>query len=144
MEFHTNSPAETRALGARLAGVLKPGDIVGLDGPLGAGKTAFVQGMAEGLGIADAVVSPTFAILCVYRGDVPLVHMDAYRVRDIDDLESTGFFDYLDGGGILAIEWSRHIADTLPAGIIRVAIESRGDTARFITIEGDGPCIHLP
>jgi tRNA threonylcarbamoyladenosine biosynthesis protein TsaE len=136
MEYRTHSPAETRALGAALARRLTPGAVVGLNGPLGAGKTAFVQGMAEALGVEEPVVSPTFAILCVYEGAVQLVHMDAYRLEDADDLESTGFYDFLDGRSILAIEWSDHIAPLLPEGIIRVAMAPLGETNRIIHIEG--------
>lgn len=136
MEYHSHSPAETRALGAALAKCLSPGAVVGLNGPLGAGKTAFVQGMAEALRIDEPVISPTFAVLCTYEGDLVLMHMDAYRITGPDDLESTGFYDFLDGKSIIAIEWSDQIAPLLPPGLIRVDISSHGETGRRIYIEG--------
>lgn len=136
MRYISRSPDETRAIGESLAGELKPGSIICLDGQLGAGKTAFVQGLAKGLGIIEPVISPTFSIMCVYRGEQPLVHMDAYRLESVDDLESTGFFDYLDGRCIIAVEWSERIADLLPPDTIRVTIESQDENTRSISVEG--------
>ncbi len=121
--FVTNSPAETEAVGALLAGKLKGGDVVALYGGLGMGKTAFVRGLAFGLGLNAEVSSPTFALVHDYGGSPPLVHFDMYRVSGWDDLYSTGFFDYMDSGAILVIEWSENIEAALPENTTRVRIE---------------------
>lgn len=134
----TRSVRETEELAEKLAKKLGPGDVVAYTGGLGMGKTAFTRGLAKGLGITDAVSSPTFALVHEYRGSVPLYHFDMYRVSGWDDLSSTGFFDYLEAGGICAIEWSENIEEALEGHVIRVAIEALPDdeNARRITIEG--------
>ena len=139
MERISNSPQDTEALGAALAQVCWPGCTVAFRGDLGAGKTAFVRGMAQGLGITDRVTSPTFTIVNEYTGGrLPLFHFDLYRIRDVYDLESTGFYDYLDRGGVLFIEWSENAAEALPPNTIHVRFERIDDDTRVITLEG-GP-----
>ena len=123
---------------ADLAHRLKSGDVLAFRGGLGAGKTAFVRGLARGLGWEGEVSSPTFALVHEYAATPPLYHFDMYRIHTFDDLYSTGFFDYLDAGGILAVEWSENIADALPPETITVTIEPTGDESRKITVEGDG------
>lgn len=131
----SRSPADTAEAGRQLAQNLKPGDVVALTGELGMGKTQFIRGMAEGLGITDTVSSPTFALVHEYRGRVPLYHFDMYRVNTWDDLYSTGFFDYLEAGGVCAVEWSENIWEALPENAVVVQI-SRGESEniRRITI----------
>lgn len=137
MEYVSNSPAETENLGAALAERLKPGTVVAFSGDLGAGKTAFVRGMARGLGISERVTSPTFTIVNEYEGGrLPLFHFDMYRLNSADDLFDIGWEDYLARGGVCAVEWSENVADALPEDTVRVRIAREGDTGRCITIEG--------
>ena len=112
-EYITHSRAETVALGKRMAAVLQPGALIAFTGGLGAGKTAFTEGLAEGLGCTDPVSSPTFAIVNYYRGPRPLAHFDLYRISTENDLCAAGFYDYLDQGAIVAAEWSENFADLL-------------------------------
>ena len=138
MEYVSNSPAETEALGAALAGRLKPGAVVAFTGDLGAGKTAFVRGMARGLGIPERVTSPTFTIVNEYEGGrLPLFHFDMYRLSSSDELFDIGWEDYLVRGGVCAVEWSENVSDALEGDCIRVDIR-RGahDNQRLIRIEG--------
>ena len=137
MEFITHSPEETEKIGEALAGKLKPGTVLAYRGDLGAGKTAFTEGLAEGLGCTDPVSSPTFAIVNYYRGPRPLAHFDLYRISTENDLCAAGFYDYLDQGAVVAAEWSENFADLLALeNPIRVNIERLDDTTRRITIEG--------
>lgn len=136
MEFLSHSPAETEALGARLAALLKPGDTVAFLGGLGAGKTAFVRGMASRLTPDAEVSSPTFALVNEYDGPLTIQHFDMYRISTMDDLYSTGFFDYLESNCLLAVEWSENIADALPENTLFVRIRDLGGTDRAITFEG--------
>lgn len=136
LTYLSESPHETEKIAADFARKLTRGDVIAYRGDLGAGKTAFTRGLAQGLGITDDVASPTFAILNVYNGDVTLYHFDMYRVTGFESLYSTGFFDYLDGSGILAIEWSENIADELPENTITIAITPTGENSRRIEIEG--------
>ena len=132
----SNSPAETEAIGERLAKALKGTEVIALFGGLGMGKTAFTRGLARGLGVSDGVSSPTFALVNEYEGRCAVYHFDMYRVTSWDDLYSTGFFDYLDTG-VLVIEWSENIEGALPEDAIRITI-SRGeqDDSRIFEIEG--------
>lgn len=135
-QFHTRSAAETEALGACLAQRLAPGSVVALFGGLGAGKTAFTRGLARGLRCEGEVSSPTYALVHEYPGPLPLAHFDMYRVAGLDDLESTGFYDYLEQPCAMAIEWSENIEDALPEGCIRVTLSyGEGENDRVITIE---------
>lgn len=136
MTFLTNSPAETEAIGAALAKVLTPGTVIAYEGDLGAGKTAFTRGLARGLGCRDAVTSPTYTIVNEYlSGRMPLFHFDMYRLRSADDLWDIGWEDYLDRGGVCAVEWSENVAEAMEDAIT-VRIEKAGEDARRITIEG--------
>lgn len=133
----SHSPAETEAIGERLAGALQGNEVLALYGGMGMGKTAFVRGLARGLGVRGEVSSPTFALVHEYQGRVPLYHFDMYRVGGWDDLYSTGFFDYLDCGAVLVIEWSENIEAALPDGVIRITLEKGdGEQERTLTIEG--------
>ncbi len=137
MKFHTASPLETQALGEKLAHKLKAGDIIAYEGGLGMGKTAFTRGLAKGLGDDSEVSSPTFALVHEYLGCTPtLYHFDMYRVHTMDDLYSTGFFDYLEGESILAVEWSENITDALPENTIFVRFKRISENEREITIDG--------
>lgn len=137
-EFKTFSPAETEKLGEKTAAPLKGGEVFALFGGMGMGKTAFTRGLARGLGIREGVSSPTFALVHEYRGRLPVYHFDMYRVNGWDDLYSTGFFDYLESGGVLVIEWSENIENALPPDCTRIHF-ARGskDNERVITIEGN-------
>ena len=136
-EYITHSRAETVALGARMAAVLTPGSLVAFTGGLGAGKTAFTEGLAEGLGCTDPVSSPTFAIVNYYRGPKPLAHFDQYRISAESDLCAAGGYEFLGQGAIVAAEWSENFADLLALeNPIRVDIQRVDENTRRITIEG--------
>ena len=138
MEHVTNSPEETEALWADLAGRLEPGTVIAFTGDLGAGKTAFVRGLARGLGVQERVTSPTFTIVNEYEGGrLPLFHFDMYRLGSADELFDIGWEDYLARGGVCAVEWSENVSDALEPGAIRVDIR-RGpeEDDRVITITG--------
>ena len=139
MEYLSHNEAETEALGARLAAVLTPGAVVAYRGGLGMGKTAFTRGLAKGLGYGGRVTSPTFTIVNEYEGGrLPLFHFDMYRLADADALFDIGWEDYLDRGGICAVEWSEQVAEALPPDTVRVSIARCPDHEdwRSITIEG--------
>ena len=138
MNYTTRSAAETELLGARLAERLRPGDVIALRGGLGAGKTAFTRGLARGLGIAEPVTSPTYTIVNEYpQGRLPLFHFDMYRLRDADELFDLGWEDYLDRGGVCAVEWSENVWEALEDPIV-VSIERdpADEELRHITITG--------
>ena len=136
-EFITHSRAETVELGRKLAQHLAPGALVCFTGSLGAGKTAFTEGLAAGLGCTDPVSSPTFAIVNYYRGPRPLAHFDLYRISSREDLETAGLYDYLDEGAVVAAEWSENFADLLALEHpVRVDIRHADGDERIITIEG--------
>ncbi len=136
MVFETHSAAETEAVGAQLAAALCGGAVVAMFGGLGMGKTAFVRGMATVMCPNAEVSSPTFALVQDYGGTPSLVHFDMYRIETWDDLYATGFFDYIDAGAVLAVEWSEQIEGALPEDAVRVVFERLSDTDRRITIEG--------
>ena len=136
MEFTTNSPAETEAVGEALGKCLQPGTVLAYRGDLGAGKTAFTRGLARGLGCAEQVTSPTYTIVNEYlSGRLPLFHFDMYRLATADDLFDIGWEDYLERGGVCAVEWSENVAEALEDPVV-VLIEKLGEDARRITIEG--------
>ena len=136
MEFITNSPFETEKVGEALGKVLTPGTVLAYEGDLGAGKTAFTRGLARGLGAGDMVTSPTYTIVNEYlSGRLPLFHFDMYRLASADDLWDIGWDDYLDRGGVCAVEWSENVEEAMD-GAIRVRIEKTGEESRRITIEG--------
>lgn len=135
MEFITNSPEETEALGEKLAKILTPGTILAYRGDLGAGKTAFTRGLARGLDCRELVTSPTYTIVNEYLGGrLPLFHFDMYRLHSSDDLFDIGWDDYLERGGICAVEWSENVAEAMEDPIT-VTIEKLGENRRRIIIE---------
>jgi len=136
MIYLTNSPEQTEKIGSALAKILSPGTVIAYRGDLGAGKTAFTRGLARGLGISDPVTSPTYTIVNEYLGGrMPLFHFDMYRLHSADDLWDIGWEDYLERGGVCAVEWSENVADALE-NAITVTIEKLGADTRRITIEG--------
>ena len=136
MTFYTNSPAETEAVGVALGQVLQPGAVIAYRGDLGAGKTAFTRGLARGLGCGEQVTSPTYTIVNEYlTGRMPLFHFDMYRLKSADDLWDIGWDDYLERGGVCAVEWSENVEDAMEDAIY-VTIEKTGIDSRQITIEG--------
>ena len=136
MEFLTNSPEETEAVGAALGKILMPGAVIAYRGDLGAGKTAFTRGLARGLGYAEPVTSPTYTIVNEYLGGrLPLFHFDMYRLASSDDLWDIGWDDYLDRSGVCAVEWSENVEDALE-GAILITIHKTGENSRRIEIEG--------
>ena len=138
MEFITTSPEETEKIGAALGGALPGGTVIAYRGDLGAGKTAFTRGLARGLGYREPVTSPTYTIVNEYLGGrLPLFHFDMYRLASSDDLFDIGWEDYLDRGGICAVEWSENVEDAMEDAL-SVCIEKLGDNERKITIEGGG------
>ena len=136
MEFITNSPQETENLGAALGKILKPGTVLAYRGDLGAGKTAFTRGLARGLGYKDPVTSPTYTIVNEYLGGrLPLFHFDMYRLGSSDDLWDIGWEDYLERGGVCAVEWSENVDDAMENAVY-VTIHKTGEESRRIEIEG--------
>ena len=147
MQITTHSADETQALGQKLASRLAPGDVIAYFGDLGAGKTAFTRGLAQGLGITDPVTSPTYTIVNEYlSGRIPLFHFDMYRLSSSDELFDIGWEDYLSRGGVCAVEWSENVEDARQDAI-RVTIEKDADEpdTRHITITGgprfEDPCL---
>lgn len=136
--YYTSGPAETFDLGKKIAKSVGDGSVIAMFGGMGMGKTAFTRGLAEGLGIDPKnVSSPTFAIVHEYIGKRTLYHFDMYRIESWDDLYSTGFFDYLDSGGVIAVEWSENIENALPDRYIKIAFEKgENDNDRIITVDG--------
>ena len=136
MQFITNAPEETEALGEKLAKLLRPGTVLAYLGDLGAGKTAFTRGLARGLGCRETVTSPTYTIVNEYLGGrLPLFHFDMYRLTSSYDLWDIGWEDYLDRQGVCAVEWSENVPEAM-TGALTVRIEKLGDTVRRITIDG--------
>ena len=140
MTIISKSEAETEAAGEQFAKTLPDGAVVALYGDLGAGKTAFVRGMARGLGIDARVSSPTFTIVNEYLGSRELYHFDMYRLGSSDELFDIGWEDYLSRGGVCAVEWSENVADAFEGDEICVRIEKTGDAERTITIGEAGTC----
>ena len=143
MTFLTNSPVETEAVGEKLAKILTPGAVIAYRGDLGAGKTAFTRGLARGLGITQPVTSPTYTIVNEYlSGRLPLFHFDMYRLHSSDDLWDIGWEDYLERGGICAVEWAENVEDAMEDALW-VNIEKIDDDTRRIRIEGGNNCVDL-
>ena len=141
MVYYTNSPEETEALGERLAQKLLPGTVIAFQGDLGTGKTAFTRGLARGLGAQDRVTSPTYTIVNEYLGGkFPLFHFDMYRLGSSDELFDIGWEDYLERGGICAVEWSENVSDAM-AGALIIRIEKTGENSRSIILEGGDGCV---
>lgn len=136
----SHSPDETRELGIKIGRLCQPGDVIALDGDLGAGKTCLIQGLAEGLDVSKEsyVRSPTFTILNVHQGRIPLYHFDLYRLSDIDELEEIGYREYIYGDGVAALEWASNVEDAVPAECLRIVIKRRGEDERGIEITATG------
>lgn len=136
IELISTSCEQTEQLGEKLAKTLSGTEIIAMFGNLGAGKTAFTRGLCRGLGVTNSVCSPTFAIVNEYEGKFRVFHFDMYRVSTLDDLHSTGYFDFLDAG-VLVIEWSENIESILPEDAIRVTIKyGTAENERIICVEG--------
>lgn len=139
VEVFSCSPNETEIFGEKLGAVLKGGEVVAYFGGLGMGKTRFTAGLARGMGINADVSSPTFALVHEYGGEIPLCHFDMYRITTFEDLCTTGFFDYLDNGSVLAVEWSENVENALPEEKLIKIEFSRGknDDNRILRMSGE-------
>ena len=136
MQYISHSPLETETIGAALGKVIPAGTVIAYRGDLGAGKTAFTRGLARGLGYQEPVTSPTYTVCNEYLGGrLPLFHFDMYRLRSAEDLWDIGWDDYLDRGGICAVEWSENVDEAMENAIY-VTIEKTGEESRRITLEG--------
>ena len=136
MEVITHSPEETEKVGEKLGQILSPNTVLAFRGDLGAGKTAFTRGLARGLGCTEQVTSPTYTIVNEYlSGRIPLFHFDMYRLQSADDLWDIGWEDYLDRGGICAVEWSENVREAMENAVF-ITIEKIGEDSRRIQIEG--------
>ncbi|MEG9299007.1 tRNA (adenosine(37)-N6)-threonylcarbamoyltransferase complex ATPase subunit type 1 TsaE [Mangrovibacillus sp. Mu-81] len=135
-EIMTNTPEETGEFAERLARYLKAGDVITLEGDLGAGKTTFTKGLAKGLGVKKTVNSPTFTIIKEYKGRLPFYHMDVYRLDD--SFEDLGFDEYFEGGGVTVVEWAHLIEDQLPQELLSLSIYREDDTVRKIVLKPYG------
>ncbi|SFE47322.1 tRNA threonylcarbamoyladenosine biosynthesis protein TsaE [Lentibacillus persicus] len=135
-QIKTHSEIETRNIAERLALLLKPGDVVTLEGDLGAGKTTFTKGLANGLGVKRTVNSPTFTMIKEYQGEMPLYHMDVYRLEDSE--EDIGFEEYFNGDGICVVEWAHFIERYLPAEYLAVNISYIDEQTRLLDFQPIG------
>lgn len=139
LEFRTASERETERAGEALGALARAGDVVVLSGDLGAGKTHLVQGMARALGVDERVTSPTFNLLLVHPGPLPLYHFDLYRLEREEDLEDIAFYETLEGDGVSAIEWGDRFPASLPPDRLLVVIHRESETARRFEVEARGP-----
>jgi len=140
MTYTTDSVEQTEKLGEALGRVVRPGTVIAFRGGLGAGKTAFTRGLARGLGCTETVTSPTYTIVNEYiTGRLPLFHFDMYRLNSSEDLFDIGWEDYLDRGGVCAVEWSENVHDAME-NALTVTIEPADGSGRRITLEG-GTCL---
>lgn len=135
MTFSTKTEAETIALGQHIGAKLQSGDIIALQGTLGAGKTTITKGIAQALGVQDTITSPTFCLISEYDGTMPLYHMDVYRLESGDDFVNLGVEDMLYGRGVTLIEWSEKIMDELPQKTIILRLTPHNDGSRTVTLE---------
>ena len=136
MNVVSRSAEETQALGERLGSRLGRGDVVACIGPLGAGKTCFLQGLARGLGVTAPVTSPTFVLVNEYRGRLPVYHVDAYRTGTLSELVDVGLEEMLHGEGVTIVEWADKLLPLLPPRTITVSITGLGDEPRRIEVAG--------
>ncbi len=141
IEFTTESEAQTRALGAKLAPRLRPGDLLSLTGDLGAGKTRFTQGIAAALGITELVTSPTFTIIKEYPGPLPLYHFDVYRIKSTSEMDPLGYEEYFYGDGATVVEWGDKIEPLLPPDHLTIEIHrsSTSPSGRRFLVCASGP-----
>jgi tRNA threonylcarbamoyladenosine biosynthesis protein TsaE len=139
IRLRTSSPEETREVGAAIADLLVPGDVVSLTGDLGAGKTNLVQGAARKLGVTEQVASPTFVLIREYRGLLPIHHLDIYRLERVQDVLDLGFEDLLDPGGVMFVEWGSGIEGLLPDDRLEVELRAgERENDRDVVIRGHG------
>ena len=138
LDVVTETAEDTRKAAAALAELLVPGDVISLTGDLGAGKTTFVQGAARGLGVTDRVASPTFVLVREYRGDVPVYHVDVYRLDRLQEVIDLGFEDLLDPSGVVFVEWGDAVASLLPDEHLRVELRTEDGDARRLSFSGRG------
>ena len=136
-EFIAKEPQQTIEFASHLAEKLQPGDVIALEGDLGAGKTTFTKGLAAGLGIQRTVNSPTFTIIKEYQGRMPLYHMDVYRV--VDSFEDLGFDEYFEGSGVTVVEWAHLIKEQLPENLLTIYLYHQEEQSRRMVIEPYGP-----
>ena len=132
----TESPEETISLGERIATSLRKGDVVSLIGELGSGKTTLIQGICKGLGVKGYVTSPTFVLVNIYQGRVPVYHLDLFRLRGLQELEGIGYEDYLYGEGIALIEWGEKMRELLPPTYIEIQLKRLAPDRREVIIKG--------
>ncbi len=138
LDFISHSETQTRRLGARLAPLLTPGDVLALVGDLGSGKTRWIQGVCQGLGVTDPVISPTFTLVNEYRGRYPVYHIDLYRLADTSEFATFGLEDYLNGSGISLIEWADRAKNLLPAEYLTVELYHLEETKRRVVLRPQG------
>ncbi len=134
--YLSHSEEETRALGRRLVSLFPEGALISLTGPLGSGKSVIAKGIAEGLKIEEAIVSPTFTLVQEYEGSLPLTHLDLYRLEGTEDFEGIGGEELLYGGGFVVIEWGEKIEELLPPSAITITLEIGPDGERTIKLKG--------
>ena len=139
IELVTRAADETRSVAAALAELLAPGDVVNLTGELGAGKTAFVQGAAKALGVDSPVVSPTFVLVREYRGQMPIYHVDVYRLDRLQEVFDLGFEDLLDPAGVVFVEWGDAVESLLPDSHLRIELETQEGDTRRLRVSARGP-----
>lgn len=137
----SDSPAETHTIGQAIGAILAPGDVICLNGDLGAGKTHLAQGIAAGAGVAGPVTSPTFTLVNEYDGRLPLAHFDFYRLEHAAELDDIGFDEYLDGTRAVIIEWADRFPECLPDGRLDIRIDIGGDQRRILRLAGAGTLI---
>ena len=135
MTLTTHSEEETIALGKKIGSLLQKGDVIALQGTLGAGKTTITKGIASALGVEETITSPTFCLISEYEGKMPLYHMDVYRLEGSDDFINLGVEDMIYGRGVSLIEWSEKIMDELPKKTIILRLEPNEDGSRTVTLE---------
>jgi tRNA threonylcarbamoyladenosine biosynthesis protein TsaE len=138
LDFISHSEIQTFRFGVRLGNLLAPGDVVGLIGELGCGKTRWIQGMCEGLAVTDRVISPTFTLVNEYQGKYPIYHIDLYRLDNIKEADSFGLDEYLFGSGITLIEWADRALDILPNEYLLIELYHLNDTHRRVVIRPYG------
>ena len=139
MEWVSRSPIQTQRWGAKLADQLQPQDVVGLVGEIGAGKTTFVQGLAQGLGVPpETVASPSFVLIREYRGRIPLYHADLFRLEKLPEAATVGLEDYYEGAGVTVIEWANRIPGVLPEEFLEIRFEVVNRRARRLTLVPHG------
>ena len=140
IQARTKSVEDTRALGGELAPLTRPGDLLLVCGDLGAGKTAFTQGLGRGLGVEEPITSPTFILVRRYESDPPFVHVDVYRLDHLQEVLELGIAELIDGDAVVAIEWGDVVTPVLPSGFLQIKLElGAADDERLIEIRASGP-----